>query len=152
MSVESPRLAAAQRTAAGRNKPGRARRWTKLVSWLFIVPMLTFFSFSVVASARGFGKPDYGAAIKQLPPHGTLVVLRGGGKPEVCAVSEGQAAALASRWRTGSTTMSVDGKNVPAVWVDAPNERVLRDFLGAGNCKLVREKSLFYLPFNANLS
>src|SRR5690348_5226727 len=109
MSVESPRLAAAQRTAAGRPGAGRGRRWTKLVSWLFIVPMLATFSCSVVANARGIGKPDYEAAIKQLPLGDTLVVLKAGGQPVVCSVSEAQAAALASRWATGSTTMSVDG-------------------------------------------
>lgn len=114
--------------------------------------MLATFSCSVVANARGFGKPDYEAAIKQLPFGDTLVVLKAGGQPEVCSVSDAQAAALASRWATGATTMSVDGKSVPAVWVDAPNDRALRDFLGAGHCKLVREKSVFYLPFNANLS
>jgi hypothetical protein len=152
MSVESSRLAAAQRTAAGRHRRGQNRRWTKLLSWLFIVPMLALFSFSVVANARSVGKPDYAGAIKQLRPGQTLVVSRSGEKPLVCSVTGGQAAALAARWPTGSTTMSVEGRSVPALWVDAPNEHQLREFLGADNCKLVREKSVFYLPFNANLS
>ena len=40
------------------------------------------------------------------------------------------------------------------LWVDGPTDHQLSDFLGgsAANCKLVREKSIFYLPFNANLS
>ena len=114
--------------------------------------MLSVFSFSVVANARGFGKPDYASAIKQLPPGQTLVLSKGGGKPVVCSVTDGQAEALAARWPTGTTTMSVDGRTLPALWVDAPNEKVLRDFLGADHCKLVRERSVFYLPFNANLS
>jgi hypothetical protein len=114
--------------------------------------MLAFFSFSVVANARTFGKPDYAAAIKQLPPGKTVVVVKGGGKPVVCSVTDGQASALAARWRTGWTTMALDGRSVPTLWVDGPNEHELRSFLGAGNCKLVREKSIFYLPFNANLS
>jgi hypothetical protein len=152
MSVESSRLAAAQRTAAGRKRTGTSRRWTRPVSWLLIVPMLACFSFSIVANARGFGKPDYEAAIKQLGPVKTLVVLKGGGKPEVCSVTDGQAAALGAQWPTGWTTMSYDGASVRALWVAAPNDKALRDALGEGNCKLVRQKSVFYLPFNANLS
>ena len=153
MSVDTRRLAAAQRTAAGRHRAGQTRRWTKLVSWLFIVPMLAFFSFSVVGNARTFGKPDYAAAMKQLPAGRPLVVLKHAGKdPVLCSVTEGQAAALSERWPTGSTTLAVSGSSVPALWVDAPNEHALRDFLGSGSCKLVRQKSVFYLPFNANLS
>ena len=37
--------------------------------------------------------------------------------------------------------------------VNGPSDHEVRDFLGnAGDCKLVRQKSIFYLPFNANLS
>ena len=114
--------------------------------------MLAVFSFSVVANARTFGKPDYAAAVKQLPPGQTLVVSKGGGQPVVCSVSDGQAAAIASRWPAGWTTMSFDGVNRRTLWVDAPNEHDLRAFVGGGGCKLVRQKSIFYLPFNANLS
>jgi len=152
MSVDCSRQAAAQRTAATQHYRGHGRRRLKLASWLFIVPMLAFFSFSVVANARTVGKPDYAAAIKQLRPGGTVVVLKNGGKPLVCSVDAGQAAALSARWRTGWTSMDVSGKSVPTLWVDGPNEHELRSFLGAGDCKLVRQKSIFYLPFNANLS
>jgi hypothetical protein len=152
MSVDCTRQAAAQRTAATKHYRGHGRRWAKLASWLFIVPMLAFFSFSVVANARTVGKPDYEAAIKKLPPGGTVVVVKGGGKPMVCSVNDGQAAALAARWKTGWTSMEVNGRSVPALWVDGPNEHELRSFLGAADCRLVRQKSIFYLPFNANLS
>jgi hypothetical protein len=152
MSVDCTRQAAAQRTAATRHYRGHGRRWTKLASWLVIVPMLAFFSFSVVANARTVGKPEYEAAIKKLEPGGTVVVLKGGGKPLVCSVNEGQAAALSARWHTGWTSMDVSGESVPTLWVDGPNEHELRSFLGAGECKLVRQKTIFYLPFNANLS
>jgi hypothetical protein len=152
MSVDCSRQAAAQRTAATRHYRGQGRRWTKLASWLFIVPMLAFFSFSVVANARTVGKPDYEAAIKKLPPGGTVVVVNGGGKPLVCSVSDGQASALAARWKTGWTTMAFDGRSLRTLWVDGPNEHEMRSFLGDATCRLVRQKSIFYLPFNANLS
>jgi hypothetical protein len=155
MSVESPRLAAAQRTAAAKRDgaPTGRRRWIRLASWLFIVPMLAFFSFSVVANARTVGKPDFEAAIKKLPPDGTVVVVNGGGKkPLVCSVNDGQASALAARWKTGWTTMSFNNRSIPTLWVDGPNEHELRSFLGAADCRLVRQKSIFYLPFNASVS
>ena len=64
MSVVSPRLAAAQRTAALKRSGSKTRRrFVKFASWAFIVPMLSLFSFSLVANARTFGKPDYAAAL-----------------------------------------------------------------------------------------
>jgi hypothetical protein len=157
MSVESPRLAAAQRTVAAAQKRGGSkgrRRWIRLASWCFIVPMLSLFSFSVVASARSVGKPDYASAIKQLPSSKPVVVLENNGKPLVCSVTQSQATGLGARWRTGWVTMTFDGQEFRTLWVDGPSDHELRDFLGSsgGDCKLVRLKSLFYLPFNANLS
>jgi hypothetical protein len=62
MSVESPRHAAAQRTAAA----SPLVRAFRLATWILIVPALSFFSFSVVAGARGLeSKPDYAGAIRQ---------------------------------------------------------------------------------------
>jgi hypothetical protein len=62
MSVEDPRHAAAQRTAAA----SRRVRAFRLATWLLIVPALSFFSFSVVAGARGLeSKPDYAGAVRQ---------------------------------------------------------------------------------------
>lgn len=116
--------------------------------------MLSLFSFSVVASARTVGKPDYASAIKQLPNSKPVVVIQNENKPLVCSVTEGQAAALSARWHSGLTTMTFDGHAYRTLWVDGPTDHDIRDFLGgsAGNCKLVRLKSIFYLPFNANLS
>ena len=153
MSVESPRLAAAQRTVAGKRRgPRGRRRWIRLASWLFIVPMLSLFSFSVVASARTVGKPDYASAIKQLSNSKPVVVLHNGGKPLVCSVTQRQADGLSARWHSGWTTMAFDGRDYRTLWVDGPNDHEIRDFLGSGDCKLVRVKSIFYLPFNADLS
>ncbi len=153
MSVESPRLAAAQRTVAKRRGgPNGRRRWIRLASWLFIVPMLSLFSFSVVASARNVGKPDYVAAIKQLPSDKPVVVIKGGGQPIACSVTQSQANGLAARWRTGWTTMTFNGEAYHTLWVDGPTDHELRDFLGGADCKLVRQKSIFYPPFNANVS
>ena len=152
MSVDCTRQAAAQRTAATQHYRGHGRRWAKLASWVFIVPMLAFFSFSVVANARTFGKPDFAAAIEKLPPGGTVVVGKGGGKPFVCSVDDGQASALTARWKTGWTTMAYNGRSIPTLWVDGPNEHEMRSFLGDATCRLVRQKSIFYLPFNASVS
>jgi hypothetical protein len=155
MSVESPRLAAAQRTVARQQRGSNGRRrWIRLTSWLFIVPMLSLFSFSVVASARTVGKPDYASAIKQLPNNKPVVVVHTPGKPLVCSVTSAQAAGISARWHSGWTTMAFDGRDYRTLWVNGPNDNEVRDFLGssAGNCKLVRQKSIFYLPFNANLS
>ena len=117
--------------------------------------MLAFFSFSVVAGAMTVGKPDYGSALKQLPTDQPVAIVKNAnGKPLVCSVTQSQARGLAARWRTGWTTMTYDSHSWPTLWVDGPNERQVRDFLGgsAADCRLVREKSIFYLPFNANLS
>ena len=153
MSVESPRLAAAQRTVARKRRgPNGRRRWIRLASWLFIVPMLSLFSFSVVASARTVGKPDYASAIKQLPSNKPVVVVSTPGKPLVCSVTSEQAARLSARWPSGWTTMAFDSRDYRTLWVNGPSDREVRDVLNGGDCKLVRQKSIFYLPFNANLS
>lgn len=154
MSVDSPRLAAAQRTVARQQRGSKERRrWIRLASWLFIVPMLSLFSFSVVASARTVGKPDYASAIKQLPSNKPVVVVSTPGKPLVCSVTSEQAARLSARWPSGWTTMAFDNRDYRTLWVNGPNDHEVRDVLGSGaDCKLVRQKSIFYLPFNANLS
>jgi len=154
MSVESPRLAAAQRTAAAHKRDGsKSRTRLRLASWFLIVPMLSLFSFSVVASARNVGKPDYASALKQLPSNKPVVIANNGGKPMACSVTQSQADRLAARWRTGWTRMDFDGQAYRTLWIDGPNDHQLRDFLGgSADCRLVRLKSIFYLPFNANLS
>ncbi len=66
MSVGKRRLAAAQRTAAVRTTPSRAKR---LGAWIIIVPALALFSFSVVAGAAGFNaKPDVASAAAKVVP------------------------------------------------------------------------------------
>jgi hypothetical protein len=62
MSVEDPRHAAAQRTAAA----SRLTRASRLASWILIVPALSLFSFGAVAGARGKSRPDYAGAVGQL--------------------------------------------------------------------------------------
>src|SRR5438128_1736078 len=65
MSVGTRRLAAAQRTAVSTN-PSRIRR---LGAWIIIVPALSLFSFSIVASAAGFqAKPDVTSAAARVVP------------------------------------------------------------------------------------
>ena len=65
MSVGTRRLAAAQRTAVSTN-PSRIRR---LGAWIIIVPALSLFSFSIVASAAGFqSKPDVASAAAKVVP------------------------------------------------------------------------------------
>ena len=155
MSVESPRLAAAQRTAAAKRDgaPTGRRRWIRLASWVFIVPMLALFSFSIVASAATTTRPDYAGALKTLPTDKPLVLLKTGNQRVLCAIGRGQAAALSARWRTGWTTMSVDGADVPALWVEGANVHELREVVGsAADCAVVHSKKVFYLPFDANLS
>jgi hypothetical protein len=64
MSVENRRFAAAQRTAA---VPAGPRGRLKLTAtWLVIATALSAFSFTVVAGASTFGKPDYGRAVEEL--------------------------------------------------------------------------------------
>jgi hypothetical protein len=101
------------------------------------------------------GKPDYGSTLKQLPSDKPVAIVKGpSGRPLACSVTQNQANGLAARWRTGWTTMAFDSRSWRTLWVDGPSDHELRDFLGgsAADCRLVREKSIFYLPFNANLS
>src|SRR5213079_761621 len=109
VSVESSRLAAAQRIAAGKRGAQRRRRGTGRAAWFFIVPMLAFFSFVVVANARSVGKPDYAQALDKLPRLGPIVLVKSTDQPIVCSVTQSQAAALAGQWQMGSTTMSANG-------------------------------------------
>src|SRR5206468_2058138 len=69
MSDCDPRPAAAQRTAARKST-------TRVVAtWLVAVPLLTFFSFSVVAGAATFGaKPAAEKALEKLPDTTKTVV------------------------------------------------------------------------------
>lgn len=149
MSVERPRLAAAQRTAA-RKRP--VRRWARLASWLLIGPTLAVFSFSIIASATNYGKLDYARTVKELGTSKPLVILKSNGRPMMCSVTATQAASISKRWHSWWTTMTFDGHSLRTLAVEDAKEPDLRSMIGPVSCQLVREKSIFYLPFNANLS
>jgi hypothetical protein len=171
MSVDDPRLAAAQRTAA--------RNWRRArlcATWLFIVPLLAMFSFSVVAGAKTFGKEDVGRAVRQLPDDRHVVEVpvskgdRGGdghgdqgdggnltdrfshSEHYVCSVNSTQLAKIQTRYRTGRSTLRVDGRSLDIVAVYDANERDLRDYLGNVSCVLVKVSHTFFLPFDAHTS
>ena len=153
MSVDTRRLAAAQRTAARKTsgaQPPR-RRWLRLASWLLIVPTLSLFSFSVVAGASGFGsEPDYTSAAQQLPQNQPMVVITSGSLKEICSVGPKQLAVVSSRWRTGRISVSVGGKSLDVVTVSGASETDLRGVLGEPQltCRLVQVARIFFLPFD----
>jgi hypothetical protein len=168
LSVEPRRLAAAQRTAVS----SRARA-VRLVSWLLIIPTLALFSFSVVASASGFGaKPDYAGAVKAVAPPGhaqkggAFVVVQAKSNPnpnplekifshsqhEVCWITSAQLARVSHEYATGWMTISVDGDRLDLVTVDGADDHGLRAMLGPRGmtCRLVRVSATFFLPFDAH--
>ena len=167
MSVGPRRLAAAQRTVA---VSPRARA-VRLASWFLIVPTLALFSFSVVASASGYGaKPDYAGAAKAVAPpghakDGAFIVVEAKSKPnpnpleklfshsqrEVCWITSTQLARVSREYSTGRMTISVDGDPLDLVTVDGANDHDLRAMLGARGmtCRLVKVSSTYFLPFDA---
>jgi len=137
-----------------------------------IVPTLALFSFSVVASASGFGaKPDYAGAVKAVAPPehakrgGAFIVVEAKSKPnpnpleklfshsqrEVCWITSTQLARVAREYSTGRMTISVDGDPLDLVTVDGANDHDLRSMLGPRGmtCRLVRVSSTYFLPFDA---
>ena len=160
MSVGAWRDAAAQRTAA---RP----YWRRLASWLVIVPVLGFFSFTVVAGAAVGGKPDYAAAAKQLPPGKPLVVVAASGSQDrslldrlthqystqvLCSVTASQVATLSARYQVGRMTIRINGASVVIITVSGITETELRKVLNVSKlqCTLVRVSTTFYLPFDAH--
>ncbi|HTZ04236.1 MAG TPA: hypothetical protein VMB53_00605 [Gaiellaceae bacterium] len=132
-----------------------------LATWLFIVPMLALFSFSVVAGAHTFQKPDYASAVKQLPADQPVVqvdVSKGsapsspGLLPDfsqqhfVCSVTQSELARIQQRWRTGRLSIG----RLDIVTVFGANDQELRSYLGDNGvrCVLVRVASIFFLPFD----
>ena len=126
---------------------------------MFIVPLLSFFSFSVVAGARTFNKPDYEGAVKQLPADKPVVEVpaapqdSGGGllgtiqqQHFVCSVTGSQLARIQQRYRTSRFTVG----HTDIVSVYGANERDLRSYLGDDGvrCVLVRLATIFFLPFD----
>jgi len=158
MSVSDPRPAAAQRTAASKAR-GTRRRITVLATWMFIVPLLSFFSFSVVAGARTFTKPDYEGAVKQLPTDKPVVEVPAAPQDNgdgllgnlqqqhfVCSVTGSQLVRIQQRYRTSRFTVG----HIDIVSVYGANERDLRSYLGDNGvrCVLVRVATVFFLPFD----
>jgi hypothetical protein len=162
MSVDDPRPAAAQRTAA--------RSWHRArlcATWLFIVPLLAMFSFSVVAGAKTFGKPDVGKAVQKLPDdqHVVEVPVSGGSRGGegdsvadrfshaehyVCSVTASQLARIKSQYRTGRYSLKINGRLLDIVTVYDASERDLRGYLGDASCVLVKVSHTFFLPFDAH--
>ncbi|MFL5928095.1 MAG: hypothetical protein ACJ77E_14295 [Gaiellaceae bacterium] len=177
MSVGTRRFAAAQRTAA-RKAPSRAKR---LGAWIIIVPAISLFSFSIVASAAGLrSKPDVASAAAKIvqdkqdkqgrsddkSDDGGFVVVDTGdggegfaklltrGAKEVCWISTSGLGRVSAVYRTTTSTVHVGGTTYSLVTVYGANTHTLRLLLGttAVECKLVQSEHLFFLPFDPNLS
>lgn len=164
MSVVDPRHAAAQRTAASHGAKRAGRRVRLLATWLFIVPLLALFSFSVVASAKTLSKPDLKSAVSRLPSDEHVIQIavgpdqsdHGTGKKDtgdegsngnaltarfdhaehlVCSVTGSQLVQLQQRYRTGRFSLNVGGKSLDIVSVYDANETDIRAFLGGTGLK-----------------
>ena len=150
MSVHHRRFAATTRTAA--RKSGSRSRLKLTMTWLTIATALSLFTFTVGAGAVNT-KPDYAGAAKQLPTDKPLVVVdKGHGKKEVCSVNQSQYELLETRYETGHLAVTVDGSPVDFVTVVGAKDHDLHVLLGDMKCKLVKEKHVFYLPFDAQTS
>jgi hypothetical protein len=148
MSVQQRRFAAATRTAAP--KSGSRGRIKLTLTWLTIVTALSLFTTTVVASAAG-GKPDFAGAAKKLPRQQPMVVIQTG-KKEVCSVNAAQLAVLQARYDTGWMTVTLNGVETDLVTVSGADDHDLKTLVGPVDCKLVQQKHLFYLPFDAQTS
>jgi hypothetical protein len=80
------------------------------------------------------------------------VVIQSGSKKEVCSVNTRQLALLQAEYEVGWMTVTVDGGPVDLVTVAGANDHDLRAMLGDVQCRLVKEKHVFYLPFDAQTS
>jgi hypothetical protein len=178
MSVDTRRFAAATRTAASKTGSAPRSRLKLTLTWLTIATALTFFTFTMVATAAN-SKPDYAGAVKQLAKEqgngnngngngngqgngngkgnndsqgGTsttpAVVITNGNKKEVCSVNESQLATLQSNYAVGWMTVDVDGTPTDLVTVAGAQEHDLHQLLGNMTCTLVKDKKVFYLPFD----
>src|SRR4051794_24238482 len=149
MSVVDPRPAAAQRTAA--------RRFRILATWLVAVPLLAFFSFSVVAGASTYnGKPPVESALQQLPSTTTTVVQASAPMPGgllerlthaatlVCTVNTAQRTALQHAYRTTTTSLAVNGRTISILSVYGATESGIRSSLGNTKCVLIQAARVFF--------
>ena len=149
MPASNRRFAAARRTAAPNRAPRSRLKLT--LTWLTIVTALSFFTFTVAAAAAG-SKPDYAAAAKGLPKDQPRIVIKSG-KQEVCSVTQAQLAMLAEQYDVGWMTVTMDGAPADLVTVNGADDHDMRKVLGEHvKCKLVKEKHVFYLPFDAQTS
>jgi hypothetical protein len=155
MSVSDPRPAAAQRTAASKAR-GTRRRITVLATWMFIVPLLSLFSFSVVAGARTNKQLPQGQPVVQVSPapsdnDGTSGLFdRVTHEHLVCSVTASELVRIQAHYRTGRFTVGSGSRQVDIVSVYGANERDLRGYLGDNGvrCVLVRVATVFFLPFD----
>lgn len=155
MSVVDPRPAAAQRTAASR---------TRIVAtWLVAVPLLAFFSFSVVAGAATMdGKQPLARAVEKLPKTKTVVEISAPNEGVVqkfthaaklvCTVDQAQLTRVQAQWRTSTSSLLVNGSTISVVSVYGATESALRNTLGNATCTLVQVARVFFLPFDAHTS
>jgi hypothetical protein len=148
MPINNRRFAAVNRTPAA--KPGPRSRLRLTLTWLTIVAALTFFTFTVAATAGS--KPDYAGAAKGLRADQPRVVINSGGKEQVCSVNQTQLAQLDAAYETGWMTVTIDGSPTDLVTVAGANDHDMHSILGDAKCKLVKEKHVFYLPFDAQTS
>ena len=149
MSVQQPRFAAATRTAA--RKRGSRSRLKLTMTWLTIATALSLFTVTVVANAAP-SKPDYAGAANQLRSDQPRVVIQSGSKKEVCSVNSAQLVLLQARYDVGWMTVTLDGVATDLVTVAGANDHDLHLLLGDVTCRFVKEKHVFYLPFDAQLS
>jgi hypothetical protein len=152
MSVVDPRPAAAQRTAASRTSRVRI-----VATWLVAVPLLAFFSFSVVAGAATYGtQPPTEQAVTELPSADTVVqtttssLLQAG--TLVCTVNATQLVGVQKLWRTTTSSVTVNSRTVTVVAVYGATETALRTALGNPRCVLIQAWRTFFLPFDAHTS
>lgn len=158
MSVVDPRPAAAQRTAASRTRV--------FATWLVAVPLLAFFSFSVVAGAATMDtKQPVAKAVDKLPKDTkTVVQLPAPPKADnlldklthqatlVCTVNSTQLRRIQQQWRTSTASLTVDSRTISVVSVYDAKENDLRTALGSPKCVLVQVAKIFFLPFDAHTS
>lgn len=167
MSVDDPRHAAAQRTAA-QTRGKRAHRVRLAATWFFIVPLLSFFSFSVVAGAKTFSKPDVAGAVAKLPSDEHVIQIAvgsndksdkkdkaknkdeaGSDEPKnlderfkhadhyVCSVTGSQLVRIQQRWRTSRLALDVRDRTIDIVAVYDAGESDLRSYLGSSGVTCV---------------
>jgi hypothetical protein len=140
-------------------------------TWLVIATALSAFSFTVVAGASTFGRPDYDRAVKDLTNDlsggrqdvddrrvddvgrlvGRLLTSSDG---RLCVVSPSALTRISARYDVGRLSISLRGSSLDIVSVKNASEGDLRALLGPGgvSCTLVHVSRAFYLPFDANLS